>query len=129
MAETNLTCDGCGACCLHMGTPPAMYPLYASGDWDGLWCREHPDHDYWVAMPETLRQELRNKYSSEYDEDEGPCMWFDTETRRCRNYDFRPEACREAVQLGDEGCLAFRDQYQELIQIGWRTDGQSKERT
>jgi Putative zinc- or iron-chelating domain len=37
-----------------------------------------------------------------------PCLWLDEKTGRCRHYEFRPEACREAVQPGDESCLAFR---------------------
>jgi Fe-S-cluster containining protein len=90
---------------------------------------EEFDWQLWQQMPETLRQELRDKYDSDYDEDEGPCMWFDTETRRCRNYDFRPEACRDAVELGDESCLSFREEHKTLIQLGWKTHGDEEKGT
>lgn len=113
-------CRGCGACCLHLGTPPAGYPEYASPSFSGVpFMGEDADYKIWLTMPEEVKQLLRDKYASEYDQDEGPCLFFDTELLTCKHYEYRPEACREAVIPGDESCLAFRqDRDSALIQLG-----------
>jgi Fe-S-cluster containining protein len=36
-------------------------------------------------------------------EPDHPCCWYDPATRRCRNYDYRPEACRD-FEPGTEEC-------------------------
>lgn len=41
---------------------------------------------------------------------EVPCLWFDTETKRCRHYEYRPETCRDPDVMfpGNEACRATR---------------------
>lgn len=42
---------------------------------------------------------------------DGVCLWFDEESRKCRHYDLRPEICRNDVKVGDEYCLSWRERY------------------
>lgn len=99
---------------MHVGTPPGMYPAYLSPEWDGVWMTESPDYDLFKAMPPELVQSLRDYYDAvdagalDRAEHAVPCLWFDTEAKRCRHYEHRPEACREAVVPGDEHCNEFR---------------------
>lgn len=82
-------CNECGACCLHLSTPPCL-----QSDWDSL--------------PEQLMDEIRQaRASGRRDFDGLGCIWFDHQTRRCRNYDHRPQACKD-FEVGGEDCLRVR---------------------
>jgi Fe-S-cluster containining protein len=79
-----------------------------------------PDARYWLAMPSELRDELR-QYIAAYQkpadgELDGPCCWFDMETRRCRHHEYRPAVCRD-FRIGSRGCHQWRRHYRELIQL------------
>ena len=114
-----VSCDGCGACCMHIGTPPAMFPLFANlGEKDPETCRRmggDDDFDIWEAMPESLRQELADYYRAVLIDKNipsrsgkgMPCLWFDEETRRCRHYEHRPSTCRD-FEVGGVDCLGHR---------------------
>ena len=93
-----VTCDGCGACCLRMGYPPftGMYNHAAK--------RGDPE---WLALPVDLAAEARQGAVDGRGDAELPCVWLDLETRRCRNYDRRPSICRE-FEMGSEDCLRHR---------------------
>ena len=80
-------CAGCGLCCAEQGTPP----FTRFGD-----DRPPPELDWDVET-----------HAGRYDEGL-PCLWYDTTTKRCRHYEHRPQACREAVVPGDEICNGFR---------------------
>jgi Fe-S-cluster containining protein len=43
----------------------------------------------------------------------GQCAWLDTDSNRCRHYEFRPDICR-TFEIGGKWCSAVR----ELHQIG-----------
>jgi uncharacterized protein len=82
------TCEGCGACCLHVGRPmflpterAALPPALRSqlDNWDELTDRL-PDYWWWNV----------------------PCFWLDLSTMRCRHYGHRPEVCREFEMGGDD---------------------------
>jgi Fe-S-cluster containining protein len=110
-----IVCEGCGACCRHVGSPPGLYPTYASPVHDGHLLTDSNDWDYWRAMPDPVRRELTEYFRGVLDgrvlerSRAGlPCLWLDQQAGRCRHYQFRPEACRESVVPGDESCLAFR---------------------
>lgn len=108
-------CDDCGACCTHIGTPPAFFSAYASPKHDGVFLTDQDDWQYWQAMPESLRQEMRDFYASQdhldvtecRSESGLPCLWYDAATRRCRHYEYRPQVCRE-YEVGEESCLEHR---------------------
>jgi len=88
-------CEGCGACCLIPSSPPALL----LGEWANtlpyqLW-KELLDH----AVQRTRGLPRRSPPTA--------CLWFDPETRRCRDYEHRPPACRE-FECGGEACLQSR---------------------
>lgn len=110
-----LSCDGCGACCVGVCSPPGMYAAYASPSWDGVFLRDHEDHDHWQAMPQTLQQELADYYAAQARLPVGerrmghePCIWLDQETRRCLHYEHRPTVCRE-FERGGVHCRQWRE--------------------
>lgn len=96
-------CQGCGVCCLHMGYPPYL------GMHDG----EQPE-EAWFTLPESLKADLM-KYVESYPPPpdgqlEGPCVWFDPSTKRCRNHEYRPRVCRD-FSVASQGCLDWRRAY------------------
>ncbi|MEO1529055.1 MAG: YkgJ family cysteine cluster protein [Planctomycetota bacterium] len=93
-------CDGCGACCMHMG-----YPAYV------LETAKHPAEENWLSLPADLKRELE-KFIADYSSPaqgqlDGPCFWFDAETRRCKHHEHRPRVCRDFV-VGCNQCLDWR---------------------
>lgn len=62
--------------------------------------------DEFAALPSALQWD-RRAHAGRYDRSL-PCLWFDEVKKRCRHYDHRPAACREAVVPGDEFCHEFR---------------------
>lgn len=62
--------------------------------------------DEFAALPDALKWD-RLAHADRYDRGE-PCLWYDTETKRCRHYEHRPVACQTAVVPGDEYCTGFR---------------------
>ena len=93
-------CEGCGACCLHMG-----YPTFIHGS------LTQPDETSWTSLPAELKQQLQD-YVAGYqpppeDQLDGPCLWFDPQTRRCKHHAHRPQVCRE-FRVAGPLCLAWR---------------------
>lgn len=92
-----LSCDGCGACCEEQGLPPG-YPLPAR----------------LVFLPNELRKEIEAHQEEERQtgrtrHERGlPCIWYDAEAKRCRQYEHRPAICRE-LPVGGESCLFWRE--------------------
>ena len=91
LGNKTVTCEGCGACCMHIGIPPF-------GEWNGD--TEDPEFD---ALPEELRQEILDRTEEESWAFK-QCLWFDRETRRCKHYDLRPLIC-VAFEPGNPVCL------------------------
>lgn len=111
-----LNCDDCGACCLEQGSPPGYILL--------LGCRERgestddwPDQedvtrlDELPAAARRLLIEHRRRLRHGDDQGEGPCVWFNQRTKKCRFHDHRPQICRD-LEIGGEGCQAWRAEYQ-----------------
>ncbi|MGI9472127.1 MAG: YkgJ family cysteine cluster protein [Rubripirellula sp.] len=101
-------CEGCGACCLHMG-----YPSYLTGS------AHQPPEPHWVSLPDSLRHELE-QYAEAYQapgegELDGPCVWFDLDTRRCKHHEHRPQVCRD-FRIGSQDCLGWRKQYRDRVE-------------
>lgn len=110
---------GCSACCLHVGTPPAFFAAYAAPAWDGKLFAGHEDYQIWLAMPEELRQELRDYYDAVWEGERLdaaelglPCIWLDPNGRRCLHYEHRPWICRDFAVGGDD-CAHFRARFLE----------------
>jgi Fe-S-cluster containining protein len=93
------------------GSPPG-YSLCAwpAGDLLGG-VEDSDDYRRFWAMPEAIRAELLAYYESvragAAPAREGPCLWLDPQTKRCRHYEHRPDVCRE-FPLGGLSCLGWR---------------------
>ena len=96
------SCEGCGACCMVVTRPPFYHVFEDMGEaaWDRLE-RERPDLIDELHADYQARQESGGPFYGT------PCVWFDTETRRCRHYDYRPLAC-QMFEIGDEDCRDAR---------------------
>lgn len=111
-------CEGCGACCAHIGLPPFEVPNPDLGplpavrpvrfDNDQSLAQDVLDTELFLAMPAALRAEHAAAVAAlDRDPSGTPCAWLDPATRRCRHYEWRPAACRDWVP-GGEGCNAAR---------------------
>ncbi|TWU57829.1 YkgJ family cysteine cluster protein [Rubripirellula reticaptiva] len=95
-------CGDCGVCCMHMGYPP-----YLRGENGG------PVEEYWTTMPADLKREWLayvESYDVPDDELDGPCVWLDLDTKRCKHHESRPSVCRD-FRVGSQGCRDWRTAY------------------
>lgn len=102
-------CSNCGACCRSQGSPP-MYAWYIACPADDDDC---DDAVRARSLPEPLRHELeeyiKSRNGATFDDD-GPCLWLDPETNRCKHYEIRPDICRN-FEVGGEDCLNWREEF------------------
>jgi uncharacterized protein len=77
---------------MHLGAPPYSWTV---NDTPPEWAAAEID----AAMEPDWRDRPYNG--------DGPCLWLDLDTLRCRHYDIRPRVCRE-FEPGEEDCLDFR---------------------
>lgn len=95
---------------------------------DTGWTRDeiiagHPGESYWHTLPKELKSEWL-QFVSSYEADrklngttdslDGPCFWFDMESRKCKHHEFRPRVCRD-FEVGSEPCVEWRAEYKEII--------------
>lgn len=102
-------CDGCGACCLHMGYPTFLMPN-----------DDRPGEEQWESMPAPLKRDLL-RYIESYSEPpdgqlDGPCIWFDPEKRLCKHHAHRPRVCRD-FRVGGGECRAWRRHYGDKLTV------------
>ena len=96
------SCDGCGACCLVVTSPPFRRVFDEGGEeaWERLrWDR--PDLRAAVLAADRARRANGDPSFGT------PCLWYDAESRRCRHHDLRPSACR-AFEIGAGDCRDAR---------------------
>lgn len=110
------SCEGCGACCREQESPPMyLYALTQPSHFREKCEDFHRAHN----LPQELKDELleygEGLSSGEPHPNAGACIWFDRRTRKCKHYDLRPSICRETVQVGDESCLSWRNEYSDTI--------------
>lgn len=91
-SEPITTCDDCGACCTYCDSPPG----YGVPQW-------RPEN-----LPDNLRIELDEYYAGDPKPQGNPCLWWDKETKKCKNYDWRPQICRD-FERGSVDCARVRD--------------------
>lgn len=88
-----VSCAGCGACCLYIGSPPFV------------------SQEEYDLLPDSLRKPLDQWVENlTAESSEGVCLWFDAENKRCKNYEHRPSVCRE-FDVGAEDCRRVREIY------------------
>ena len=113
-----VSCDGCGACCMHVGTPPDFlfdYEMAEAAKISGPPFSRWPLSRWGLSLPPDAlasflaRVELNHQRGADIlmGHINEPCCWLDPDTRRCRHYDHRPEICRE-FKVGGAGCLSRR---------------------
>lgn len=98
-------CGGCGACCMELSVPPFLDEI-----------------DF---LPRELQQEVIAGRMEESDRAaQGlPCIWFDSQTLKCRHYEHRPNICRE-FETGGDCCLETRERRATVMRIeGTRGEG------
>ncbi|MEZ6042049.1 MAG: YkgJ family cysteine cluster protein [Planctomycetaceae bacterium] len=83
-------CDRCGACCMRTPVPPFA-----------------PGEEAARNVPDSLLQTIQQRIDADQHFDLIPCVWFDPDLRRCRNYEYRPDACR-AFEIGSTLCRLSR---------------------
>lgn len=101
---TESDCKGCGACCRHVG-----HPMFRFDQGERSNGEEIPDEDAFLALPEPLKQEMRDyrvRLFRDGDDYGEPCFWLQPDGT-CKHHEFRPAACRD-FEVGSEDCLRFR---------------------
>lgn len=58
-------------------------------------------------VPTELTDLIRERIKADQQFEPLACVWFCEETRRCRHYEFRPEACRK-FEIGSDLCRLSR---------------------
>ena len=102
-----LTCDGCGACCTFVRTPPHLV-FWQDGQPIPIDGEPTADFDYQALMaaPEEARRLFREKRLSNAPAVD-PCAWLDLETRKCRFHEFRAEICH-SFEVSSGACHYLR---------------------
>ena len=116
-----LDCRACGVCCLHMGYPAFNFPVAEQlgeiplANSDSIETVAERDRARWNNLPEDLKvglreaiEDYRKPAAKELD---GPCTWWNPETKLCRHHEHRPQVCRD-FEVGSPGCLEWRRAYQ-----------------
>ena len=95
------SCDGCGVCCLGIGSPIVLYasrPHHTT---------PHPFRP--PNLPQELIDEINRHFSGllRGQEPQAQCLWFDATSRLCKHHEYRPQVCRD-FELGGLNCLTDR---------------------
>jgi Fe-S-cluster containining protein len=95
------TCDGCGLCCEGIGSPVLLYQSLPDS------AGPHPHRP--EGLPEDLIEEIDQHFLglARGQEPGDACLWYDTERKQCRHYEWRPRICRD-FELGGEACRMLR---------------------
>ena len=96
------SCDGCGLCCVGIGSPVLLYQT-----------RPEEPHPFRPdQLPLELIEEIDRNFRglSRGQEPKQQCLWFDADRRCCKHYEWRPQICRE-YELGGQECLRERKPY------------------
>lgn len=100
------SCEGCGLCCLGIGSPVLLYQSWPA------WDDHHPYRP--EGLPAPLINEIDSHFSGLFrgQEPQDQCLWYDPETRGCKHYEWRPLLCRDYELAGRE-CLELRRPFVE----------------
>lgn len=84
------SCDSCGACCIRTPVPPFQ-----------------PGEEESLNVPAEWLKPVQERIAADQQFDLIACVWLDPESRRCRHYDFRPQACRD-FEINSDLCRLSR---------------------
>jgi Fe-S-cluster containining protein len=95
------SCEGCGLCCEGIGSPVLLYQSRPGES------GPHPFRP--PGFPPELIDEIDEHFLglSRGEEPQEQCLWYDSRTRRCKQYGWRPQVCRD-YELGGPACLNLR---------------------
>ena len=93
------SCEGCGLCCTTMGMPQFFGHLALPG-MDPIW----------ETVPGDVKDELLEFIDEGGAELGVPCFWFDTKSKLCKHYEYRPQICRD-FEMGNPHCVRLRFQH------------------
>lgn len=109
-----ISCDNCGQCCTTIGTPPGFAGFHPVDGVIPQYWLDSDDYKYYMSAPEAVRAALARYYADvqagREDDRSGydcPCLWLDLDTLRCKNYEHRPQVCREFA-VGSVACRGYR---------------------
>ena len=66
-----------------------------------------PGEEAALGVPEELLLPVRQRVAADQHFDLLPCVWLNPETRLCRHYELRPQACRD-FQISSDLCRLSR---------------------
>jgi Fe-S-cluster containining protein len=102
-----VSCDRCGACCMQQGHPPYT-------------------DDELQFVPDELLESINGHLSQLEADDFGePCIWLDSDTKQCRNYEHRPQVCRD-FERGCDSCVELRLRFLEEEHVRERGLGERR---
>lgn len=70
-----------------------------------------------VALRREILEQMKGYQAPKSGELDGPCSWFDAQSRLCQHHEFRPQVCRE-FQVGSRGCLDWRQAKSAWLGVG-----------
>lgn len=91
------SCEGCGACCMQTAVPPFVV---INGQHEAIL----------RGVPQQLIDEIMPYWEIRMDMPEQSCMWYDSFNCCCRQYEHRPQACRD-FEINSGSCHAIRDKW------------------
>jgi Fe-S-cluster containining protein len=106
-----VTCEGCGVCCMVVRTPP--FCVIWEGDVPTAIDQTEESLEevrMALAVPAAMRKVLSKHSIFEVLQEESPCIWFDMATKKCKHYDLRPPICRD-FEMGSRFCLEHRERF------------------
>jgi Fe-S-cluster containining protein len=101
--QRDVSCEGCGACCMHMGYPP-FAGMFTEPE---AMSRSDPE---WLALYRVdpkLALKAREGAIAKRGDNRQPCLWLDLTTFKCKHYEHRPAVCRD-FERGSDACLEHR---------------------
>ena len=101
--KTEVTCEGCGVCCMHVSVPPY-------NEQEKEWLKKNEPAVYGDLMAVRRSQYRFSQAFGDalhFSDERIPCGWFDLVTGQCRHHEHKPEVCRD-FEVGGGGCLDFR---------------------
>ena len=93
-------CSDCGACC----TGQAALPIHLVGEHFRL----RPVKRLLPELAAELMAAAKRFQRDGFPPDDSACICYDTETKRCKHYEHRPELCRDGVKPDDDACHRSR---------------------